>query len=109
VLDCAGVALEVFVLDGTVLDEAVLDGAGVPAGAVLVPDPVVLAPWVAGTVAVAGVPTRAGWAVGAGGALNPDETTWMAAAEPPAMKRTASAAAAATAAPPLDLIRIAQG
>jgi hypothetical protein len=76
---------------------------------VLVPDPVVSAPWVAGTVAVAGVPTRAGCTVGPGAALNPDETTWMAAAEPPATKRTASAAAAATAAPPLDLIRIAQG
>ena len=53
-----GVAPEVFVLDGAVLDGAVLDEAGVPAGAVLVPDPVVPAPWVAGTVAVAGVPTR---------------------------------------------------
>src|SRR5580704_7550743 len=107
--DCAGAALEDFVLDGAVLDGAVLDGTGVPAGAVAVPEPVVPPPWVAGTVAVAGVPTRAGCAVGAAGALNPDETTWMAAAEPPAMKRTASAAAAATAAPPLDLIRIAQG
>ena len=107
--DCAGVALEDPVLDGAVLDWAVLDGVGAPAGAVAVPDPVVPLPWVAGTVAVAGVPTRAGCAVGAGAALNPDETTWMAAAEPPAMKRTASAAAAATAAPPLDLSRIAQG
>jgi hypothetical protein len=53
--DCAGVALEVFVLDG-----AVLDGAGGPPGAVLVPDPGVPPPWAAGTVAVAGVPTRAG-------------------------------------------------
>jgi len=97
------------VLDEAVLNGALLDRAGVPAGAVAVPDPVVPPPWAAGTVAVAGVPTRAGCAVGAGAALNPDETTWMAAAEPPAMKRTASAAAAATAAPPLDLSRIAPG
>ena len=84
---------------GAALEGLVLDGAGGPAGAVAVPDPVVPPPWVAGTVAVAIVPTRAGCAVGAGAALNPDETTRMAAAEPPAMKRTASAAAAATAAP----------
>jgi hypothetical protein len=102
-------ALEGSVLEGPALEDPVPDGAGGPAGAVAVPDPVVPLPWIAGTVAVAGVPTRAGCAVGAGGALNPAETIWMAAAEPPAMKRTASAAAAATAAPPLDLIRIAPG
>jgi len=53
--DCVGAALE-----GPVLDWAgVLDGAGVPAGAVAGPDPVVPPPWAAGTVAVAAVSHRA--------------------------------------------------
>jgi hypothetical protein len=47
-------------LEDPVLDGPVADGPGVPAWFVPAADPAVPPPWAAGTVAVAGVPTRAG-------------------------------------------------
>jgi len=66
--------------------------------------PAVPADGLAGKLAVAGGPARAG---DADGVLDPVEMTLMAAAEPPATTSTTIAAVAAI--PPPDLIRTAPG